>query len=81
MGWTCRHTGKDKTDRTFLLENLKGKDHDEDLGITGSMLKYTLKKMVSNYLNWTRSCSSGKVCLLDQMSISQLFIKNSVQRN
>jgi hypothetical protein len=59
---------------------LKGTEHDEDLGIIGSMLKYRLKEMVSNYVNWTRSCSSGKVCLLDQMCISQLFIKNSAPR-
>jgi hypothetical protein len=53
MGWTCRHTGKDKMDTTFLLENLKGRDHNEDLGINGRMLKYTLKEMASNYVNWT----------------------------
>jgi len=81
MGWTCRHTGKDKMDTTFLLENLKGTDHDEDQGIIGRMLKYTLKETASNYVNWTRSCSSGKVCLLDQRNISQLFIKNSAPRN
>jgi len=53
MGWICRHTGKDKTDTTFLLENLKGTHHDVDLGIIGRMLKYTLKEMVRNYVNWT----------------------------
>jgi len=52
MGWTCRHTGNDKTDKTFLLENLKGTDHDEDLGIVERMLKHTLKEMASNYVNW-----------------------------
>jgi hypothetical protein len=51
MGWTCRHTGKDTMD-TFLLENLKRTDHD-DLGIIERMLKYTLKEMASNYVNWT----------------------------
>jgi hypothetical protein len=63
------------------LEHLKGTDHDEDLGIIGRMLKNTLKEMASNYVTWTQSCSSGKVCLLDQTSISQLFIKNSAPRN
>jgi hypothetical protein len=81
MGWTCRYTGKHKTDTTFLLENLKGTDHEDDLGRIVRMLKCTLKEKVSNYVDWTRSCSSGKVCLLNQMGISQLFIKNSAPRN
>jgi len=65
MGGTCSTDGRDEKcirRTTFWLENVKGRDHWEDLGKDGKTLEWTLGKQVGKVwtgCNWLRLGTSG----------------------
>jgi len=45
MGWVCGVNGGRETHTGFCYGNLKERDHLEDLGVSGRVLKLILKKL------------------------------------
>jgi hypothetical protein len=44
MGGACSTHGRDEMHIKFQSENLKGRDHSEDLGVDGKILELILRK-------------------------------------